>query len=369
MMRLTLFVIAAFASADVFMTATQAAPAAAGDTEGAGEGELFRRLLDAVQPPPPQLARLQYYFAHIPKAGGTSFVQEVSKGHVNGLLLCHSHHGKQGGTLSLDVRLPTDGPPPPPPPPPPSLLARGRRLRPSTRLEGLWSNPLALKAAPPNCTLAASEKDTIPKALSALGKIGIASQTVRVLTVVREPLGLLLSEYGHCQAPGSQGMRLHHYPHIGLSEWLALHASGRKEEAERYCNHDVYNPQTRVLGGSQHSLQAAVDAIDHSLFFVGVLEHFDASLCALRSLIVGRAACACPDSHSTRFTEEQTTAHKVHGNNASLWTPTLADRATIAALTANDAFVYARGRSRLYDDLRRFDLLCLLDATSTAPKM
>ena len=73
----------------------------------------------------------------------------------------------------------------------------------------------------------------------------------------------------------------------------------------------------------------------------------------------GARACDCPQVGAGSPPPQEKAAHRTHGNNLSS-TLTGADRARIAALSRVDAILYARAVSRLYDGLRRFDLLCLL---------
>jgi len=325
------------------------------------------------------LGSLRYYFLHIPKTAGTSFAKEIAKGHIPGLLLCHDHHGP--ATL---IQRPSLLPPPPLPNRKPDVptnealeqigdsLLRPRYFRQKAPLD--FHDTLSRAhsqisildkqahrrpplEAPPNCTIVANERDTLDHASKDLKELGISLKDLRVLVMLREPESLLLSRFAHCQS--GQGMKHHHYPRVDLDKWLELHEKGHVDMALKFCNFKVRNPQTHMLGGDEHKLQKAMETVEQ-IFFVGVVEHFDASLCLLRSLMQGRRACACP-ANNTVASKTPLCPHCSHETNKSLWQLKGTDRSRIAAMTAHDAFVYARACARLYDGLRRFELLCLLE--------
>ena len=112
-------------------------------------------------------------------------------------------------------------------------------------------------------------------------------------------------------------------------------------------------------------LDSGLDAF----WFVGILEHFDASLCLLRSQLLGSRACDCPARQDGNETSGWTPEHKKprtahkgpsgNGVNSSLILTPI-DRQRIEAHTREDAVLYAQSLVRFRNDLRRYDLLCLV---------
>ena len=181
---------------------------------------------------------------------------------------------------------------------------------------------------------------------------------VALLTMVRRPLDHVVSMYGQCQSPHSDGQRSTRFPRISFEGWVRLAAaSSGASGAGRLLQHCYYDPrnfQTTVLGPGR---DAAVHTVRSSMW-TGVTESFDASLCLLLSLTLNRAACSCSGPLDRRHAA---LPHSDHNTNSSLVerTVSLSLHRTIRSFTAHDAVVHAAALTKLHDGLEAFGLTVL----------
>ena len=213
-----------------------------------------------------------YVFTHVPKAGGTSFVDDAPS--FAGLASCGRLHCYGDGSKS-------------------ALQAMG-----------------ALRATE-GCNFAACEGNLsfiVRQLGEGSAEAGRAAQAPEThVFLLRKPHDHVVSMYAHCVAR----RRWHHYEPIGFEDWVRLAVASpsyevqsgretldRKDAMGKYCSYNPKDPATSRLGGG--NLSAALEEVHHA-GFVGVLEHYALSLCLFR-VTVGAGplppACACDDGHS-----------------------------------------------------------------------
>lgn len=256
------------------------------------------------------------FFIHIPKTGGESFERYLKAGQLGPLVPCFDYAD------AINASLRDQG----------KICATNR----------CFVQPPARKK---NCNTAVSE-------VRRFTNLDV-HPSVRLLTFVRNPMLHELSMYAHCQSPGSPGQARHGYPPISFSDYIAFRVANPRNTT--FCGYSPFNKQVSVLGGGADKLAAALDLVDSS-FFVGVTEEYDASLCLLRSLIAGRAACFC----GARQPPPEKTFHRTHGTTPGDIALSGNDRRQIGKLTKLDAVLHARALSKLHQGLARFNLSCLL---------
>ena len=251
------------------------------------------------------------YVSHIPKTGGSSLAHDIQQGAVPPLEPCNG------------------------------LAASGIKV--AGRMGA-------------TCNVWGSEGDVdeeVPKLAA------VATAPLGLITMVREPLFHVRSMYAHCQS--GFGMSLHNYTRISFSSWLRAslerprprrHSPGRTE----HCNYDPMDKMTQVLADGD--LRRAVEVVDGAVF-VGVTAHYDASVCLLRSVLIGRRACECAGAPRTG-TRSGPGTNRGALNRAEEVRISTGDVELIEQLTRRDAIVYARGLSRFYDGIERFNLTCRL---------
>ena len=168
--------------------------------------------------------------------------------------------------------------------------------------------------------------------------------------------------YAHCQRRDTKVER------IGLSDFVRLVASHHQSATARYCAYNPRNMQTAWLGHG--NVSAALAALE-KMYMVGVTEVYDASICWLRSLLLGRAACACPVAGATRGVSryvDQTHVHVTHTQGGrsvdgfAQLEPNETWREIAARFTRADRVIHRRARARLQMGLAAFNLSCLLPA-------
>ena len=255
----------------------------------------------------------ELYVSHIPKTGGSSLAHDIQEGIVPQLLPCNR-------LLSTGIKV-------------------ARRIS-------------------AKCNVWMSEGDVdleVPRLA------GLASHPVGLITMVREPLFHVRSMYAHCQTPRGTGMSIHNYTRISFTSWLRFsverprprrHSPGPTE----YCNYDPMDKMTQVLADGD--LARAVEVVDGA-FFVGITAHYDASVCLLRSLLSGRRECECIGAPQTGTRVGAGTSSE-RLNRAEEVRFSVGDVELMEQLTRRDAIVYARGLSRFYDGIERFNLTCRL---------
>lgn len=259
------------------------------------------------EPKPLTTLFVQYFFLHLAKTGGTSFVQSLEKGLLPPLVPCY-------------------------------VDAKGPHYNICEWTHCHVEMPTATQA----CNTGASE-------LISLNDLDV-DPSVGLLTIIRDPLEHELSMYAHCQSKTGEGQLRHGYPHISFAEYLDFRLA--YPENQTFCGYSPFNMQTAKLGGNRTELEAALRVVD-SAFWVGVTERYEASICLLRSQLHGRGACTCQES-AGRLPK---VTHGTHPDDVVL---TGRMRSQINLMSGHDAVLHARAMSRLQRDLAHFNLSCLL---------
>lgn len=284
----------------------------------------------------------QHYMLHIPKTSGSSFAHVIEERLIPQLKPCNSVQSLRVSSVPLQCAKPLD-----------SLRARS----PLGHLHCLINMRRSK-----DCNVWVSEGSVdgeVPRIAEATGR------PVGLITMVRDPLSHVLSQYAHCQSPGGYGMAKHRYRNITFTHWLEDAMQHPRRAGSPFCGYDPRDMMTRHLAGGD--LRRAIAIVDGALF-VGVTAHFDASMCLLRSQLRGSRACECPAGKTagppsappgtgTRV-GPGTSGPRVNKPEEVVLTG--AARALLEQLTRRDAVVYARGLSRFYDGLVHFNLTCTL---------
>ena len=124
--------------------------------------------------------------------------------------------------------------------------------------------------------------------------------------------------------------------------------SGRAEAQQRLHNNTMTADD---LTEAEATMNAAS--------FVGITEHYVASVCLLFPMLSKRPLpewCACNSTAVANVT------HDTHGVDSSVVVVTPEDEKLIAQLTQNDARLYEAGLRRFTADLEAANMTCLLDA-------
>ena len=184
--------------------------------------------------------------------------------------------------------------------------------------------------------------------------------TVRLLTIVRDPVAHVISQYAHCQQAGSLGMAKHNYPNITLQGWLALHWRGALQlnhaatsAGLEYCGYNPFNKQTSVLTGGGLSVDSALEALRRA-YWVGITDSFEASVCLLLSELNDRPMSPCRSAGPQAA--PVTSMVETHGTHTRDIALTGSMRSQILDLTRKDMRLFEYARSRLHNGLQRFNL-------------
>jgi hypothetical protein len=197
----------------------------------------------------------------------------------------------------------------------------------------------------------------------------------RLLTFVREPISLVRSMFFHCKR--------YHSSSISFAEW-PLMVEANDANASRVCDGDWMWPlnfQTALLGMRQEgifrpaanppkksatrmiinkfTLERALAVLDRA-YWVGVTDHYDASICLLRSQLSNSPACSCETANAMRISAAPNAFVSAHHGSAP---PDIeeATRASISRITLFDSRVYQRAAGRFRRGLEGFGLRCLLE--------
>lgn len=181
--------------------------------------------------------------------------------------------------------------------------------------------------------------------------------------MAREPASHVLSQYAHCQTPGGWGMHVHtDRSAVSFEGWLAESVRRNHSAMQTHCNYDPSDLMTHHLGGG--SLARAVAIVDGA-YFVGITDHYDASVCLLRSTLAGKRACSCSSSREPTNVGPGTSANQPTRNKPGEVLVTGGARALLEQLTRADAIVYAHALARFYAGVVHYNLTCRLTQGST----
>lgn len=156
---------------------------------------------------------------------------------------------------------------------------------------------------------------------------------VRVLTMVREPTTHVLSQYSHCT--GARVYRSHWKDVPPLQVWLSAHdQTHNTTTAKRYTN-CRYSPR---------NLQASyIESVQEELWFLGVMEHFQLSMCLLHYQLLHDMPkeCDCNSRKKNTGSNGLRVHHRNH-NLKKIAPSSLTDleRNLIHRLTETDTDVY-----------------------------
>lgn len=207
-----------------------------------------------------------FYYTHLAKTGGSSFVEDAPR--FAHLIKCGDVHCGGDPKVNLpDIVLPE----------------MGRQWE--------WRR---------SCNFMACEgklKPNIKRVASGSEEAG------RVLTrhprshlhMLREPHSHILGMYGHCQTRTSTHAPVS-YVSVSFHQWLGratkFAKTGSRKDGDAMGKHCSYNPanfMTRKLGAD---LQAAKREVREAAY-VGLLEHYELSLCLLGTVVDGAAPPEC----------------------------------------------------------------------------
>lgn len=206
-----------------------------------------------------------FYYTHLAKTGGSSFVEDAPR--FAGLIKCGDVHC--GGDPKVNL--------------PDTVLPKMGRQ---------WERRRS-------CNFMACEgklKPNIKRVSGGSEEAGnvLARDPRSHLHMLREPHSHILSMYGHCQTR-TAGVLAAYVP-VSFHRWLGLAAkfaqTGSRKDGDAMGKHCSYNPanfQTRKLGAD---LQAAEREVREAAY-VGLLEHYQLSLCLLATVVDGAAPPEC----------------------------------------------------------------------------
>ena len=278
-----------------------------------------------------------FFFSHISKVGGRSFVQDAKS------------------LLKID-------------PCGPYKMGRGRDLK-------QWQHTLATRAVPlfraGLCQFFTCEGPR-SQLLEIIQPAVEKANAVYELVLLREPTAHMASMYMHCQI--GTGMKRHGYVPIGFAEWLRADP----QQALRSCAYERQDYQTRMLGGSSDNQEDGAPTVAalgraretvNTARFVGILEHYGLSLCVLSAKFGPLpVACNCSgwDGNSTIDDSLGASSVKTHWVRHSTQPEELhltgADLGVIRDLTARDQVLYSQGVLRFQNEVNALNLGCWLDS-------
>lgn len=295
-------------------------------------------------------ARQLVYFHHIPKTGGSSFVDDASDlvPALHGCGKIHCASRKQLFAAINDWRTAECN----------FVACEGGY---STAEAGGSAN-LALSLATVDDDQAASEHRY------ANASIGIPAGT-QLLLLLRSPRTHVLSQYAHCQQPGAEGQLLHGFPNITLGGWLSL-AETRNESSFTYCGYDPLNLQASSMSnkerGSAGVLEQARAFVD-SAHFVGLLESYELSLCLLSHSLNATlpAACDCALAPAGGGTPALASTDDTHGTHTAEIELSDSELSAIDRLTVQDAELHEYARTRFFKAVQDASLDCWLSSDSS----
>ena len=294
-------------------------------------------------------ARQLVYFHHIPKTGGSSFVDDASE-HVPALQGCGKIHCASRKQLFAAIEE--------------WRTAECNFIA----CEGGYS--VATTGGGANLALSLATVDDEQAAMSenyANSSIGVPAGT-QLLLLLRSPKTHVLSQYAHCQQPGAEGQLLHRFPNITLGGWLNL-AESRNGSSFTYCGYDPLSLQTSSMSnedaGTDAALAQARDFVD-SAHFVGLLESYELSLCLLTHALNATlpAVCDCALAPAGGGTPALTSTDDTHGTHTADIDPSESELSAIDRLTVQDAELHEYAKIRFAKAVRDASLDCWLSSDS-----
>jgi len=187
------------------------------------------------------------------------------------------------------------------------------------------------------------------------------------ITMLRNPRAHVLSQYYHC-ATSNDHMYGHSYMPAAFPEWIdawsKYHDNFSRIQSHPFC---CYNPMNLMASrftcgnglGEQdaHYNLASVEELQHkiaSLDFVGLAEHYDASLCLLRirrtQSFPEECDCGSSSSNDTELHNRThgTAPHTISDYSEEVWK-------RVDELTILDRQLYEMGASRFFNDVREVE--------------
>lgn len=277
-------------------------------------------------------APARYLFLHIPKTGGSSFVDDAAE---HALVSCGHLH-----CVHVDER--------------------------QKKWEGDGLPQLA--ASPRDCNLVACEGELTAVRASLALQVTAAP---RLVLLVREPTSHVLSMWRHCLWHGPlETVRTKPATNMTLVDWIRRPAEVLKDAGKRCYGGDrgPKDIQTAVLGPSLSQALAVVKTAYH----VGVQGYYAASLCLLIQRVHGTTSaandlCSCSSGEATR---RKAQTHADHGID---FDPVIDKVALeeIQKVTMLDSVVHTYSLRRLHADvgLAHADLGCLLKDAEAPPAL
>ena len=277
-----------------------------------------------------------YYFHHVSKAAGSSFNRDVAR-------------------FAIDVCI-------------------GWYL-----IDNATMQRYAAKYARGECNLFSFEGQLAGQLAFVADATSVPRDEIRTLLMLRNPVSHVLSMFAMCKAyPQAYSLESARLSSMTLSEWLQLWtAHPRPPESWQMRRLCTYAPTdfttstlTRVPQFSHFNgpattaeLAAASQLVQRDAFFVGVAEHYEASLCLLIHRVRGAplpSLCACDDNPGTDASADADITHEAHQANTSSLPMRAADVGLIEKLASADAVLHALAVARLQRELTDAGLACLL---------
>ena len=295
--------------------------------------------------------RVLYYFTHIPKAAGSSFLMDVEGTAVQmdlcGDTQCYPGMESNSWTTTLTV----EG----------SLQDRADE----------WQRE--------ECTVIGCEGGRVAnqRVVGERAKPTI----VRDLLLLRNPVEQVLSMFEMCSVTGTVGAYNSSAMTADvetLERWLTAVETYDTATAYQLCYYRPNNLETTSLVAADvnnmvgpNDLEAAVNLVREQAYFVGIVENYSLSICLLGAMVHGLDAV--PEGCTCEAAEKQAElggkvepnvrdeANDDHGTSSNKVTPSDAALASINRLTALDSALYREAVSRFEGDVRRSGLGCWLD--------
>ena len=327
------------------------------DASLSGAGQLLDR--GVTQHEQDGSSRPLYYFTHIPKAAGASFLQDLGGSAIN-MTLC------DGGTKAACF---------------PSMEKASDGIHPVPTLE----EALAAKAAEwqqGECQVIGCEgarvdnENIVDLALQAQGA-AVPRSSIRELMLLREPVDHVVSMFAMCVAnsPSYADDNSDTMANATIEMWLDAYESGDRQTAGRLCYYQPNNLQTASLVKLEESaadsakLEASVAFVNEEAYFVGVVERYSLSICLFGSMVHGLGAlplgCTCARAEQLAAagkTVEPIVRDETDETHGTVPVePSDQARASINRLTSLDAKLYQAAVSRFERDVRASGLGCWLD--------
>jgi hypothetical protein len=290
-----------------------------------------------------------FYFTHISKAGGVSFIKDAG---LSNLTRCTHHH-------QFDI------------------LCWGESYGPLTHQANDRNET--------GCNLISCEGSR-PQHLKQLRDDLLPDVPIKELILVREPMQHMLSMYMMCQQTDASM----NHNHISFSDWVNFAVARDEHAMAGACYYNPRNRQTIQLGAGYDQdeepsidqwLANAREAVENAAF-VGITEFYALSICTLRARL-GRdmlPECSCEAASAQldaldaqgaalgSFMPRLPINHQTHDTDPSAIPITGTIFNGIGKLTSADRMLYASALIRFEADVREAGLDCwLAELGSTDP--